>query len=716
MSQLLYDLDLEPERYEMFDSLLRCDRRQFFKAAGAGLVVAVLAPMVMGQRRRRGFGFNMPQEIGAWIHIDGKGLVTVYTGKVELGQNIRTSLTQAVAEELRIVPKRVTLIMADTDLVPFDMGTFGSQTTPQMASQLHRAAAAAREVLLDLAAAQLHVDRGSVAVSDGVVKSTTGQELPFGQLTKGKKLLQVIGPGVKTTPAGAWKVAGTSLPKVDGQAMVTGQHRYGSDIRRPGMLHGKAVHPPAYEARLVKVDTSLAKARPGVTVVHDGGFVGVAAATEHEAAQAADLIHIEWTVPPPQPSSAELFTYLKEHPGQGRGWGGRGAGPRGSVPDGLKASDHKLQATYTVAYIAHVPLETRSAVAEWEGDKLTVWAGTQRPFGVRQALAQALQIPERKVRVITPDTGSGYGGKHTNEPALEAARLARAAGRPVQVAWTRREEFTWAYFRPAGVIDVTAGVGKDGKLLAWEFHNYNSGGSALETPYEVPNQLVAFHPTASPLKQGSYRALAATANHFAREMHMDDLARAVDTNPLEFRLKNLKNRRVRAVLEAAANRFGWANKKSGPGHGYGLAAGTEKGSYVATCAEVKVENGQVRVARLVTAFDCGAVVNPNGLKNQIEGACMMGLGGALFEAIEFADGKIRNPYLSQYRVPRFSDLPEMDVILIDRKDRPSAGAGETPIVTVAPAVGNAIYAATGKRLRSLPMMPGGRLPNGKGGV
>jgi nicotinate dehydrogenase subunit B len=707
MNELLYDIELEPERYEMFDSLLHCDRRDFFKVAGAGLVVAVLAPLTLAQRRRRrGFGFRGPQEIGAWIHIDGKGLITVYTGKVELGQNIRTSLTQAVAEELRIAPKRIRLTMADTDLVPYDMGTFGSQTTPQMATQLHRAAAAAREVLLDLAAAQSHADRSTLVVADGTVKSPdTKQVFSYGQLTKGKKLLQVISADVKTTPATAWKVAGTSLPKVNARELVTGKHRYGSDIRRPGMLHGKALHPPAYQAKLVKVDTSKAQAKPGVTVLHDGEFIGVAAATEHEAAQAVDLIHADWTVPP-QPSSAELFTYLKQHPSQGRGFFGRGGAPaRGSVPAGLKASDKKVEATYTIAYIAHVPLETRSAVAEWHGDKLTVWAGTQRPFGVRQALMQALGLSDKQVRVITPDTGSGYGGKHTNEPALEAARLARAAGRPVKVVWTRREEFTWAYFRPAGVIEVTSGVAKNGKLLAWKFDNYNSGGSALATPYEVPNQQVAFHPTESPLKQGSYRALAATANHFAREMHMDDLAHAIGMDPLEFRLKNLKNTRIRAVLQKATDRFGWANKKSTANRGFGLACGTEKGSYIASCAEVAIEEGKVHVVRLVTAFDCGAVVNPNGLKNQIEGAAIMGLGGALFEAIEFADGKIKNPYLSQYPVPRFHDAPEIEILLIDRKDKPSAGAGETPIVTLAPAVGNAIFAATGKRLRSLPMMP-----------
>jgi isoquinoline 1-oxidoreductase len=302
--------------------------------------------------------------------------------------------------------------------------------------------------------------------------------------------------------------------------------------------------------------------------------------------------------------------------------------------------------------------------------------------------------------------GSGYGGKHTGEAAVEAARLAKAVGKPVKVVWTREEEFTWAYFRPAGVIEVTAGAAKDGSLTAWEFHNYNSGGSAIRTPYAVANQKTEFHGSDSPLRQGSYRALASTANVFARETAMDELAHALKMDPLEFRLKNLKEPRLRAVLEAAARKFGWGAKPA-PGRGSGIGCGTEKGSYIATCAEVAVEKDKVRVVRAVTAFECGAVVNPDHLTNQIEGAVVMGLGGALFERIEFDDGKVLNPAFSSYRVPRFKDTPVLETVLVDRKDLPSEGAGETPIIGIAPAVGNAIFQATGTRLRSMPLVPDG---------
>ncbi len=335
---------------------------------------------------------------------------------------------------------------------------------------------------------------------------------------------------------------------------------------------------------------------------------------------------------------------------------------------------------------------------------------------MRSELALAFGLPEDNIRVIVPDTGAAYGGKHTGDAAVEAARLARVAGQPVKLIWTREEEFTWAYFRPAGVIDVSGAVGADGTLTAWEFHNYNSGAVGMQTPYVVANQQIVFQPAQSPLRQGSYRALAATANHFARESHMDELAHALGSDPLAFRLRNLRDERLRAVLEAAAARFGWGAAPQ-PDHGFGIACGIEKGSYVACCTEVAVDraSGQLRIVRVVQAFECGKIVNPNGLLNQVEGAIVQGLGGALFEAIDFADGKILNSRFSAYRVPRFADMPTIEIVLLDRPDLPSAGAGETPIVGIAPAVGNAIFAATGVRLRSMPLAPEGRIVGWPGG-
>jgi CO/xanthine dehydrogenase Mo-binding subunit len=709
--------EIEVERYELHEAPgfdWEHSRREFFRIAGFGLIVALLVDRLEAQQpgRRPGGGAG-PQEIGAWLHIGEDGKITVYTGKVEIGQNIRTSLTQVVAEELHTPVERIQVVMADTQLTPFDAGTFGSGTSPRMAPQLRRAAAAAHDVLLDMAAEQGNVKRESLVVQDGkVVDPESKKSFEFGQLTKGKKIAKAIGQNVSTTPVEKWKIAGTAVPKVDGRAFVTGGHRYASDTKVPGMLFGKVLRPASLKATLISADTSAADAMPGVKVVRSGDFIGVVAPTEHAAAQAVAAIKAEWKSTP-QPSSEELFKYLKEHPGGrgggGGGFGGRGGGNSGSIADGLKAAEHKLQATYTIAYIAHCPLEPRVAVAEWNDGSVTVWTGTQTPFRVRGEIASAVGVPQEKVRVIVPDMGSGYGGKHNGEAAVEAAKLAKAVGKPVKLLWTREEEFTWAYFRPAGVIEVNAGVSKDGTLTAWEFHNYNSGASAIQSPYESPNKKIEFHAADSPLRQGSYRALAATANHFARESHMDELAHLVKMDPLEFRLKNTKDARLRAVLEAAAKQFGWGKSKADAGHGFGIAGGTEKGSYVATCAEVGADatSGRVKVIRAVTAFECGAILNPDHLKNQIEGAVVQGLGGAMFEAIRFANGKILNPRFSDYRVPRFADTPLLETVLVDRKDLPSAGAGETPIVAIAPAVGNAIFAASGTRLRSMPMVPDG---------
>jgi nicotinate dehydrogenase subunit B len=715
---------IERERYELFEppayrfepqpSDFTLERRDFFKFLGGGLVL-LLALDRSGSAQESGRGAAMrpdarPPELAAWLHIGEDGTVTVYTGKTEVGQNIRTSLAQAVAEELRAPLSTVQLVMADTDLTPYDMGTFGSRSTPLMAPQMKKVGAAAREALIDLAVEKWKVDRSAVNVIGGKVKnSASGESIGFGELTRGQKLVKTV-DGAMLTPPSEWKLEGTSAPKVNARDMVTGAHRYTSDLARPNMLHGRVLRPPTFKAKLTAFDAKGASEIQDVLIVRDGDFAGAVGPDEVTLSKALSAVQTEWSAVP-QPSSGDLFDYLKKNSPQ--------APLQPNLGQALQTADHKLEATYTVAYIAHVPLEPRAAIAEWNEGKLTVWTGTQRPWGVKAELAEAFKIPEDRVRVIVPDTGSAYGGKHTGEAAIEAARLAKAANQPVKLIWSREEEFTWAYFRPAGVIDIRSGVTKDGLIAAWQFDNYNSGPSALETPYNIANHSSQFHPTDSPLRQGSYRGLAATANHFARESHMDELAAAVGMDPLEFRLKNLKNERLRAVLEAAAEKFGWGQRKPVANHGFGLACGVEKGGYVATCTEISIVASdflgaevapglpKVRIDRVVTAFECGAVVNPEHLKNQIEGSVVMAIGGALFEAVDFANGRILNPHLKNYRVPRFSDLPLIETVLVDRKDLASAGAGETPIVGLAPAVGNAIFQATGMRIRSLPMVPRG---------
>jgi nicotinate dehydrogenase subunit B len=706
---------IEPERYE-FRAVpihqFELARRDFFKILGAGIVVFAIprdtrAAQETAPGHRSFHSEELPKEISAWLHIGEDSRVMGFAGKAEIGQNIRTELAQTIADELRTPFESVRMLMADTHLTPFDAGTFGSRTTPTITPQLRRVAAAARDILVAAAAKEWSVPpEGLVAADAKITDPVSGRSLSYGELTRGKALTQNLTSEDPITPAAQWTIAGKPIAKVGGRSFVTGRHQYTTDISLPDMLYGKVLRPPSFGATLVSCDDTAAKGMTDAVVVRDGDFVGVAAPSAHEAQSALDAIRAQWKEVP-QISNKEIFSYLKQNAAAKTE--DRFRKQKGSMEEGLAGAAYRLDATYTVAYIAHAPLEPRAAVAQWADGKLTVWTGTQRPFANRDELADMFHLPESNVRVIVPDTGSAYGGKHTSDAAVEAARLARAAGRPVKVVWTREEEFTWAYFRPAGVIEIKSAISGDGALMAWEFHNYHSGSSGIETPYVVANQRTEYHAVPLVLRSGSYRGLAATANHFARETHMDALARAAKMDPLEFRMKNLSNPRMRAVLEAAAKSFGWPRKKTQEGQGFGVACGDEKGSYVATFAEVAVDktSGAVRVVRLVEAFECGAIVNPDGLRNQVVGAMIQGLGGALFEAIEFENGRIKNPHFATYRVPRFRDVPEIEAILLDRKDIPSAGAGETPIMAVAPAIGSAIFDATGVRLNNLPMVPNG---------
>ena len=690
------DFLMEPERYELTEPApytFELERREFMRIltvmGGGLLVMASPAARAAHESGRGGQGREGTPELGAWLHIDRQGKVTGYTGKTEVGQNIRTALSQTIADELRVPLTSVTLVMADTELTPFDQGTFGSRSIPQMARQLARAAATAREMLAAQAATKWKVDPKRVAAKDGRITGPGNRSLPYGELVDGQKLAGTIPAEPAVTPVARWELRGKPAKKVTGRDIVTGRHNYTSDIVRPNMAIGRIIR-GSIGATLVSVKDDAARAIPDVTVVKDGEFVGVVAPNERVARKAAAAVQTEWRALEGQPNSETIYDHLKKS--AEAGGGGRNTPTVvGDVSKALAAAARTFEASYRIPYIAHVPLEPRAAVAEWNGDKVTVWVGTQRPFGVRGEVANAFRIPEMNVRVIVPDTGSAYGGKHSGEHAVEAARLAKGAGRPVKLVWTRPEEFTFGYLRPAGVIDVRAGVDANGSLVAWEFDNWNSGASAIRTPYKVPNQRIAFHTSQSPLRQGSYRGLAATANHYVREMHMDQIARELGIDAVQFRLKHLEDERIRAVLTAAAERIGWP-KPSADGRALGIACGTEKGGYIATAAELSRAANGFKIERLVVAFECGAIVNPDGLNNQVSGAVVQGLGGALFEAIDFANGRIRNASMDTYRVPRFKDIPPIEVVLLDRKDLPSAGAGETPIVCVAPAIGSAARA------------------------
>jgi len=692
---------LEAERYELREVMPRIvelNRRGFIQFTAAGLLLTMFAES--GEAQRGGV-----RPISARLLIGKDGRVTILTGKVEEGQGARTELGLAAAEELRLPVSSIDVVMADTDRTPDDGITAGSRTTPSTVPAVRQAAATARELLVTAAAEKWGVGRTEFHVRDGVAQSAAGR-FGYAELAASEKHIQALqqAPGAsgKLTEPTAWSVLGFSQTRLNARDIVTGEHQYPSDIRRPGMVYGCVLRPPSFGATLESVDVEAAKKSAGAVVVRDGEFVGCIAPSSFAARRGVQALAetARWNQKP-QPSSQELFEHLKKTAkGEGRG---PSAGDPARV---LAAAAVKLGAEYHVAYVQHAPMEPRAAVAEWADGKLTVWTGTSNPFAVRTALSQAFGLEPAAVRVIVPDFGGGFGGKHTGEAALEAARIARAAKRPVWLRWTRAEEFSWAYSRPAAVISCEAAL-EGQQITAWRMTNINSGTAALETPYDTANRAVRFVEADSPLRQGSYRCLAGTANNFARESFVDELAARAGTDPLEFRLANLTNERIRGVLAAAAERFGWKKRwmEKRAGRGVGLACGTEKGSVVAACVEVELgSTGEApRLVEICEAFECGPVLNPVGLRSQVEGCILMGLGAAIREEMTFEGGRVTSNAFSRYRVPRFADVPKMQVVLVERKDLEPAGAGETPIIAVAPAMANAVFHGCGKRVRGMPL-------------
>jgi isoquinoline 1-oxidoreductase len=701
-------------------------RRGFLRLGGAGLLISITDPRWLLAQGAQG---ATPDAVAgragllARLLIGADGKVTLFTGKVEVGQGSRTQLAMAAAEELAVAVEDVLVVMGDTAVVPDDGGTYGSQTTPRTVPAVRAGAAAARRVLVELGARRLEAPSGELEARDGAIHHRpSGRTVSYAELASAGDELEsafasAAPDGVEVRSVERWSVLGRATPRADALSVVTGAHRYPSDQTRPGMLHGVVLRPPTFGARLLSVDTAIETSQ-GARVVRDGDLAGAVAPTTAAARGALEALAAtaRWAEQTDHPSSDDLERVLRERAGgEGSGFDRRREWTEGSPEQAFTAAEEAKRVrrgTYRVAYIQHVPLEPRAALAEWEGGRLTVWTGTQVPFGVRRELAEHFGLDPEAVRVVVPDTGGAFGGKHTGECAVEAARLARAAGRPVMLRWSREEEMTWAYFRPAGVIDVAAALDEQGRIAGWRQVNLSSGASALRTPYRIAHREERYQPCDSPLRVGSYRALAATANTFAREGFFDELAAEAGADPLRFRLDHLADdgdgARLRGVLRAAAERFAWDARRAAMrsrGRGTGIACGIEKGSVVAACVEVAVDRPgrRIRVLEVTQAFECGAIHNPDNLRAQNEGNLIMALGGALREEIRFTGGKLVSPRLGAYPVPRFSDLPEIESVLVDRPDLPSVGAGETPMIAVAPAIAAAVFHATGIRLRDLPL-------------
>jgi isoquinoline 1-oxidoreductase len=687
-------------------------RRKFLKIFGGGIVVTVSANDLLALQEapvRRRFGRELPDDFNAFLRVGENGRVACFTGKIEMGQGVVTSLAQMLADELEVSLDSVDMVMGDTDLCPWDMGTFGSMSTRFFGPPLRAAAAEAREVLLELAAEKMDAPRDQLTVTDGMVSNTADpeQKISYAEIAKGQTIARRLDRKAVLESVENFTIVGRPVNRTDAIAKVTGNAKFSGDIRREGMLYASLLRPPAHGATLGEVDASGIEAVDGATMVVDGDLVAVLHATPDGAQRAIEKVVATWETPELDLDEDSIFEHLlKVAPA------GETVERAGDLDAGMSVSNAEARHTYLDGYVAHAPMETHTAVAEIVDGRCTIWASTQTPFRLQTEVAEALGLPENKVRVVPPFVGGGFGGKTANRQAIEAARLAKRTSRPVQVAWSRAEEFFFDTFRPAAVVKIAAGIGEGGRITYWDYTTYFAGSRGADHFYDIPNHRTVAAPGGwrggpgtHPFATGAWRAPGNNTNTFARESHIDILAVQAGIDPVDFRLRNLTDKKMRQVLETTANRFGWLEAGAPSGRGQGIALGIDAGTYVGLAAEVDIDpaTGKVTVERLVCAQNMGLAINPEGATIQMEGCLTMGLGYALAEQVRFSGGEILDTNFDTYEIPRFSWLPKIETIIIDADNDPPQGGGEPAIIVVGAGIANAIYDAVGARLYRMPM-------------
>ena len=684
------------------------NRREFLQTIGGGIVILFTVGEMLPAQRRRAEGER--PDFNAYLLIGEDGRVTCFTGKIEMGQGVVTSLAQMLADELDVSVKSIDMIMGDTDRCPWDAGTWGSMSTPYFGPVLRAAGAEARAVLIDLAAEHLNVPKDRLDAADGAVfdKMQTQRKVTYAELAKGKKITKRLEQKAPLKEVSQLKVIGMPHNRMDAVEKVTGKAQYSGDIRVPGMVYAQVLQPPAHGAKLKSIDASAAEKIEGARVIRDGDLVAVLHEKPDKAREALEQIKAQYDVPEAPFDDKTVFDYFLKHAGAGEV--GRQAG---DISQGEKLAKDITEQTYLNGYVSHAPLETHTAVAQFDGGKLTVWASTQSPFGLQQQLTGEVQMPIERIRVITPFVGGGFGGKSSNGQAIHAARLAKIAGKPVMVAWSRADEFFYDTFRPAAVVKIKSGLDDSGKMVLWDYHIYGMGSRGADVFYDVPNHRTTLYRNLAGggnmhlFATGPWRAPDNNTNSFARESHIDIMASKAQMDPIEFRLKNLTDQRMRGVLQAAAEKFGYTPTKTPSGRGIGVACGSDVNVPVALIAQVEVnkQTGRVQVKRVVCAQDMGLVVNPAGATIQVEGCITMGMGYALTEEVRFKGGQILDMDFNTYELPRFSWVPKIETVLIEASDQPARGGGEPAIICMGAVIANAIHDATGARLLQLPMTP-----------
>jgi len=686
-------------------------RRDFFKILGGGVIIffqpwSALDLLGLPPDQAR----TLPKDYNAFLRIAEDGTVTCYTGKIEMGQGIITSLPQMMADELEVPIEKVKMVMGDTDLCPFDQGTWGSMSTRIFGPNMRAAAAEARGVLLDLASTQLGVPVSQLEIKDGIISDIKNPKssVSYAQLTKGKRIERFLDIKPSVEDYTKFYYVGKSYKHSDANLKVTGEAKYTGDLKLPGMVFARILRPPSHGAKLTSVDSSGAEKIPGTQVVRDGDLVAVLNENRDKADEAVVKIKAEYSFSEMPVNDKTIFEWMLKADSAVNV-----IRTSGDLETGSQLSEKIIESEFHDPYLAHVAIETHTALAQLEGDKITVWASTQSPFGLQNGISRELGFPLEKVRVIVPFVGGGFGGKGEFQQGIEAAKLAKLSGKPVMLVWTRDEEFFYDTFHPAGVIKIKSGIDKSGLIKLWDYHLYYAGSRGSDTIYDVPNAKTTSYgqkrdaSPVHPLATGAWRAPSNNTNTFAREVQIDIMAAAAGIDPLEFRLKNLKDEKMIACLKAVADKFGYVAGKTPSGRGIGVAVGIDAGSWVAHMAEVKVDKstGKVRVVRIACAQDMGLCVNPEGSTIQMEGCITMGLGYTFAEEVLFEGGNILNRGFDSYDIPRFSWLPKIDTVILDRKDKPPQGGGEPAIIAIGAVVANAIFDATGARLYRTPMTP-----------
>ncbi|UCC68931.1 MAG: molybdopterin-dependent oxidoreductase [Armatimonadota bacterium] len=677
-------------------------RREFLRLTTGVIVVFALGVEAEGQGQ--GAASAVSDDLDAWLHIAPDSRVTVFTPTPEVGQGVRTSLAQMVAEELSVPVSSLDMIMGDTDRVPADLAP--GSTIATIGLRLRAAAAQARAILVELATEVWRVDPHAVRIRDGqaFLADDPTTATPIGELTRGRRLVRALKEPPSPKPAESYRLVGNSIPSVDGPSVVTGSARFVADVRLPRMVYAKLLHPPCLGAQLINANARAAAEQPGViAVVEQRDFIAVVAIRPDLAEKALRHVRATWEESE-HPDFASLYEDLRTTAKLAQS-----VTEEGDVETALAHAQYGFSACYRTAFVAHAPIEPHGAAAAQDGDRVTIYVGTQRPFAHRDAVARALRLSPDRVRVITTSVGGAFGGKDEADLSIAAARLARATGRPVMVTHTREEELAWNYFRPAALIDVQCGVSEAGNITAWVSDAFNCGSRGAASPYAFPNQRVNSYDCDSPLRQGHWRGNGGSANTLAREVHLDHVASELGQDPVEFRLRHLApDSRLASVVRAAAESYRWQRRPAPTGLGIGFACATDSGTSVAQIAEVEVARftGEVRVRRVLTAYETGLIINPDGLRNQIEGAVIMGLGFALREAVRYEQGRILTDTFASYPIPTIRDAPALDTVLIPNPEQPPRAGGTPAIFPIAAAIANAIFDATGERIRELPLSPG----------